>query len=242
MIYRSARQGVCGQLKDNLLGKLKLQQMEKTEMDLSDEQLIIAIQKSMVNAGELLADANLLHENDRLPRAYTLYQLAMEETGKALRIYGSIILGKLDTEQGRKEFKRDFTDHIEKAQSARAMMLIVIDSIRRTSPELAMKLYDWTFAEYTDSKTLNDYKNYSLYTSWVDGAYKTPSEVITKDRINYIELMANARFKAARAFTDASIDNIKEVKKYAKQHPPNDESMEKWIANLFGAENHPEKE
>lgn len=202
-------------------------------MDLSDEQLVVAIQKSMANAGELLADAKLLRDNGRLPRAYTLYQLAMEETGKALRIYSSLILGKLDTEKGRKEFISDFKDHIEKAQSARGMMLIVIDSIRRTSPELAMKLYDWTLAEFNGSKTLNDYKNYSLYTSWVDGAYQLPSEVITKGRVDYIELMANARFKATKAFIDVSVNNIEEVKQYAKKNPPNDETIERWMQNLF---------
>jgi AbiV family abortive infection protein len=217
--------------------------MAKTEMDFSDEQLTVAIQKSMLNAGELLADAKLLQENGRLPRAYTLYQLAMEETGKALRTYGSIILGKLDTEPGRKEFKRIFTDHVEKAQSARGMMLIVIDSIRRTNPETALKLYDWTLAEFNGSKTLNDYKNYSLYTSWVDGAYQLPSEVITKGRVDYIELMATTRFKAAKAFMDVSINNIEEVKQYAKKNPPNDQSIEKWIQHLFDEDSkNPNKE
>jgi AbiV family abortive infection protein len=207
--------------------------MGKTEMNFSDQQLIVAIQKSMVNAGELLADAKLLHENARLSRAYTLYQLAMEETGKALRTYASIILGVLNTEKGRKEFKRTFADHVEKAQSARSMMLIVIDSVRREYPEIAMKLYEWTFTEFTDSKTLNDYKNYSLYTSWVDGAYKMPSEVITKGRVNYIELMSAVRFKAASAFIDGSIKNIEETKQFAKKNLPTDKSVEEWIQNLF---------
>jgi AbiV family abortive infection protein len=207
--------------------------MAKTEMDLSDEQLIVAIQKSMTNAEELLADAKLLQENGRLPRAYTLYQLAMEETGKALRTYASVILGTLETAQGRKEFKSTFTDHVEKAQSARSIMLFVIDGIRRTNPEIAMKLYDWTITEYTKSKTLNDYKNYSLYTSWVDGAYQLPSEVITKGRVDYIELMATARFKAAKAFLDGSVGNIEETKQYVKKNPPTGKSIEEWIQHLF---------
>ena len=77
------------------------------------------------------------------------------------------------------------------------------------------------------------FKNYSLYTSWVEGAYRLPSEAITKGRVDYIELMANTRFSATKAFIDVSVNNIEEVKQYEKKHPPTAESIERWIQHRF---------
>ena len=43
------------------------------------------------NATNLIKEADLLFQNNYLPRAYTLYQLAIEEIGKCTIIYRAII-------------------------------------------------------------------------------------------------------------------------------------------------------
>jgi AbiV family abortive infection protein len=47
-------------------------------MNIQESKLIIAIEKSIENSEELLSDAQLLHLNNRLPRAYALYQKSNE--------------------------------------------------------------------------------------------------------------------------------------------------------------------
>lgn len=202
-------------------------------MNLDEKSLLIAIEKSMINAEELLFDADLLQRNGRMARAYTLYQLATEETGKAMRIYGSIVLGLLSTEKGRKEFVKNFTSHIEKAQSARSLSLLVIEEIRRKDEQLGDKLLDMLMTEFSESKTLNDYKNFSLYTSWIDDSYKTPMEMITNGKVNYIELMSKNRFAVAKAFFQSALQIIDQVKQLAIENPMTEERILEWTEKLL---------
>ena len=184
------------------------------KMSLEESDMLVAIDKSMTNAEELIADAELLAAHGRVPRTYTLYQLAIEEIGKALRIYSSIVLGLLKTSKQQKQFREDFINHVEKAQSARVLTLIGVQSIQKTNPELAKQLVDMVLKEYINPQILNAYKNYSLYTSWVEDAFKTPKEVITQERVNYIELMAKNRLAVAKAFFRGALSIIDELKQF----------------------------
>jgi AbiV family abortive infection protein len=211
------------------------------KMSLEERDLLVAIDKSMMNAEDLLADAGLLATNDRLPRAYTLYQLAMEEIGKAMRIYGSIVLGLLKTAKQKQQFRDDFTNHVEKAQSARTLSLIASEVIKKTNPEFAQQFLSMVLEEYSNPQKLNAYKNYSLYTSWVENSYKTPKEVITQGRVNYIELMAKNRLAVAKAFFKGALTIIDEVKQLAADNPLNEqqlmEQMTEWASKFHNTLN-----
>lgn len=58
-------------------------------MNFNEKDLLIAVSKSILNSEDLISDADLLLDNNRLARAYALYQLAIEEAGKAMDIYSS---------------------------------------------------------------------------------------------------------------------------------------------------------
>jgi AbiV family abortive infection protein len=49
------------------------------------------INKSLDNASELYDDAEILFKLKRYPRAYTLYQLSIEEIGKVSIIYNFLL-------------------------------------------------------------------------------------------------------------------------------------------------------
>src|SRR2546421_7932122 len=146
-------------------------------MNLSENELLIAIRKSLINSEDLISDAELLKKNERLPRAYALYQLAIEETGKAMNIYANIILGI-----SHKTLCKNFKNHIAKAQIARMLSVFYSIELIKTDTLNGEKLLEWTLLEIKDASMLNDYKNYSLYTSFIDNTYKTPKEIINIDR------------------------------------------------------------
>jgi AbiV family abortive infection protein len=159
----------------------------------------------------------------------------MEEVGKAMQIYASIVLQLLGTQKDRNKFIRTFRDHKEKAQSARSLTIIVVDTLRKGNPELAEKMTEWTLNEFSESDNLNKYKNYSLYTSFKDGVYQSPREVITAGKVNYIELMSQNRLNVAKAFLSIWLPNIDKAKEFAKNNPLTEEQMvELAVKTFFG--------
>lgn len=53
-------------------------------MKITESLLIDIAQKSLENAKSLIDDALLLKQHERFSRAYTLFQLAIEEAGKSI--------------------------------------------------------------------------------------------------------------------------------------------------------------
>lgn len=76
------------------------------------------------NADELLADAELLLENDRTPRAGALAVMATEELSK-LHLCLAAVTGEADVPSAR---SREWTDHRDKLQTAKAFQLGFIDA------------------------------------------------------------------------------------------------------------------
>jgi AbiV family abortive infection protein len=206
-------------------------------MNLDEKILIDAVEKSIRNAEDLILDAELLQKNNRLPRAYTLYQLAMEEVGKAVKIYSSIIIGLPGTEKEKKDFLKLLRNHIDKAQSARILTFFVVGAVKEHNKELADQLIQWTLEETNDPEMLNDYKNYGLYTSFIDDGYKMPSEVITDGRVNYIEVMSKNRLAVAKAFVMSGLPHLDSLKAFVASNQLTEnkvtEMMEKLITSTF---------
>lgn len=203
-------------------------------MNINENALIDAIRKSIKNSEELLSDAQLLLQNKRLPRAYALYQLSMEEAGKAMDIFGNIILGLLNTHEGVKKFKRTFKNHVEKSQIARMMSLSYALHVTEENKEIGEKLVRWIMKELGEADVLNDYKNYSLYTSYIDNAYKMPSEIITQERVNYIEMMATHRLLCIKTYLDIGLNNLHDLQQYSLENPMTEEKNRNMIKEFIG--------
>jgi AbiV family abortive infection protein len=198
-------------------------------MNIQESKLIIAIEKSIENSEDLLSDAQLLHEHHRLPRAYALYQLAIEEAGKAMDIYGNIVLGLLNDDKGVKKFRWTFTNHIEKAQRVRMLSLMFAIELKKENKEVGEMLIGWIVKEIQEPETLNDYKNYSLYTSFIKNEYRMPNEVITKERVNYIKLMAMHRVGLTKTYLKMSLEHLATLKDYTSKNPMNENALQESI-------------
>jgi len=77
-------------------------------MNFNEKGLLSAVSKSILNSEDLISDAELLLDNNRLARAYALFQLAIEEAGKAMDVYQSLLFGTYKDSEGHKNTKRKF--------------------------------------------------------------------------------------------------------------------------------------
>jgi AbiV family abortive infection protein len=71
---------------------------------LDDNNLIEGIRKCIINAKSLIDDALLLKEHGRFARAYTLFQLSIEELGKSSILYFFATSQDVDKETNLKKF------------------------------------------------------------------------------------------------------------------------------------------
>ena len=74
------------------------------------------------------------------------------------------------------------------------------------------------------AKEINDYKNYSLYTSFIDDTYKTPCEIITEKMVSVIRSVAKDRVMLVKQFFSIPPKQYEEMKKYAAENPITNEN------------------
>jgi len=83
------------------------------------------------------------------------------------------------------------------------------------------------------AKEINDYKNYSLYTSFFDDTYKTPREIITGKMVSVIRNLAKNRVVLVKQFVTIPSKQYEEMKTYAAEHPiTNEDSDEEAVKFL----------
>lgn len=164
--------------------------------------------KSIKNAVELIDDALLLKENNRKERAYTLFQLAIEEIGKALKIFFFLI--KKDNQDNFDKFYKKLIGrdgHIEKTKTSIGVDLLILNDLKEKGLK-TKELFESTVHEYRNVDKLNDYKNYSLYTSYIDGQFALPSQIINKQLVETIAIRATTRLNIASQFIKFGLDNL----------------------------------
>lgn len=188
-------------------------------MKLSEQILIEVCQKSLENARELIGEADLLKENQKIARSYTLYQLATEEVGKAIYCYLIIFQKQYDDPAIKLEFDKVFRSHKIKTDKSSSLNIMIAQVLYKGNFEGAMKFLEETIEEGKQLNHINDFKNYSLYTSIVDSNVKNPSEIITERHLANIELKAKSRFGATNAFVKVGIEHLESLRKYQNENP-----------------------
>ncbi len=196
-------------------------------MNFNEEKLLIAVSKSISNSEDLISDADLLLNNDRLPRAHALYLLAIEEAGKAMDVYGSLLLGTFKDIEGQKILKENFKSHIKKAGRARTISILwALQLVKNNNKSKGEEILLSVFQEMEVAKEINDYKNYSLYTSFIDDTYKTPFEIITEKMVSVIRELAKNRVVLVKQFCMISSKQYEEMKTYAEENPTTSEDSD----------------
>jgi len=189
-------------------------------MNFSEKELLIAVSKSISNCEELISDADLLLDYDRLPRAHALYLLAIEEAGKAMDIFSSLLLGTYKDRQGQKTLRENFKNHLEKAGRARLISIVwAVQLFKNNDKSKGEEILSSVFQEMQAAKEINDYKNYSLYTSVIDNTYKAPKEIITEKMVSVIRSVAKDRVALIKQFFMIPQQQYEEMKKYAAENP-----------------------
>jgi len=138
---------------------------------------------SLCNSFDLFNDGILLLRNGRLCRAYTLFQLSMEEAGKTMLLLDGFVIFKIyENVKGLKDFKnlnnnyalldKVFYNHPEKMKYAMKHELRILNGFIKhfnTSPGAGISHQrDQLEEDLKIVNELNNMKNYSLYT-FVEG-------------------------------------------------------------------------
>lgn len=169
--------------------------------ELNANEIARGMKLCQLNASELYDDAEILLAANRLPRAYTLYQLAIEEIGK-IRILSSLFYSlKIKEKIDYKKINKNFLSHQPKARESigfeQIPVMLMYNGAKEEIEKENLKQY---FKELLDEKNkteiFNSYKNFSLYVSIYNGVFVTPKDMITIDRINNIRTSALIRLKS----------------------------------------------
>ncbi|WP_395049133.1 AbiV family abortive infection protein [Flavobacterium sp.] len=165
-----------------------------------------AIEKSLGNAKELIEEAEILAEKNKVARAYTLFQFSIEEVGKAFLTFNFVLKGDIESDVETKKFYKNFINHLAKTEFSQGIDFMF--AIMADKSDLTKKLLENSFFELGKVHISNDYKNYSLYTSLIDNKFHKPSEIITKEKLDKIAYYAKLRLQVAEPFLNLGIQNF----------------------------------
>lgn len=188
-------------------------------MKLSENLLIQVCKKSLENARDLISDADILNANKRIPRAYTLYQLATEELGKAIYCYLIIFEERYDDPIIMAEFEKVFFSHQKKADKSSSLNIVIAQVLCKGSFKDALNFIEESIEERKQLKEIDNLKNYSLYTSVINSQVKNPIDVISETILSKIELKAKSRFGAINAFVTIGIEHLSALREHQKANP-----------------------
>lgn len=180
-------------------------------MKLTKEILLEVVNKAVLNAGQLVDEAKILKEHKKFARAFTLYQLSIEEIGKASMAFSFLLFGNLEDDTEQKVFLKEFRDHKTKTKRAAGIDLTIARTI--DNREVSRTLILNVVKQHGEVDKINDYKNYSLYTSLIDGAVHLPSEFISQQLVEDLGFYAEIRFEASRQYYEAAIRDFDELVK-----------------------------
>jgi AbiV family abortive infection protein len=170
--------------------------LNKTFMKVDKEELFSAIRKSLTNAKELFEDAQILKKYNRIARAYTLFQLAIEEIGKAFLVYNFLLQNDFSKFS---KFQKEFSNHIIKTETAIWIDMLLFEF---ANEDLKRKILFNVLVQTKKTNELNNLKNYSLYTSFKNNKFYLPSEIISLEKINKIEFHAKIRLDLASPYLE----------------------------------------
>lgn len=187
-------------------------------MKLSNNELTDAIYKCLSNAEDLISDANCLKDNNRKERAYSLFQLGSEEIGKAFIIYYYMLTEDRNDMKAFNKFLKEFRDHKLKIKRFISIDYFVLLATKDVIND-KLKFLNSSNYEFENIDKLNDFKNYSLYTSFMKGKFWAPKDIITATDIKRMEFRTFSRFTMAKTILIPAIEHYQEIKDYYDANP-----------------------
>jgi len=179
--------------------------------DLSPDEIKRGIFLALENARELSEDAEILFKSGKYARAYTLYQLGMEEVGKSNILFNALAgLRYNHKDVDWNAMNKGFWRHTTKSERAIAIEKLMVDMLKTEATDVA-GIEDWE-AYYEqlsniDVDKLDKMKNDSLYLGFEDGKFRLPKDAITKEMTEEIKVSFGIRFKTNETLIHYFVDN-----------------------------------
>jgi AbiV family abortive infection protein len=186
--------------------------------NVTDKELEVGIEKSLKNAKELIEEGDILFKENRVSRAYCLYQLAVEEVGKSRLLFGLIMNRKLGENIDYKVVNREFSHHQTKSKSALTFemlaLLLMYSSKKDNTAQKRKASFTEAIQRVQDENnvhTLNNNKNNSLYVGIKDRNFFEPSDMISKKMA--IELRTNVliRLEAGKTVLNDMLNDLENI-------------------------------
>ena len=178
--------------------------MIKKVLELNKSILVNCVEKCLQNARELFEEAELLKDNKKYPRAYTLYHLCNEEIGKVFIIFQYLIQNDYSEEKVKK-FYSEFTNHKPKIKTSRNILTIMLLLIQKEISE-----DDYNNLSYTKEAIdkLNNFKNLSLYSFIKNKSAFKPSDIFGLDEVNLIRPNCELGLNYSEKFCRLALNDI----------------------------------
>ncbi len=178
---------------------------------MTEVQLLNGLKLSYENASQLIEEADGLFIFERYSRAYALYQLAIEEVGKALIIFQAI-LDKINGIEINEEYfnQRNFKHHQTKTKKVLRIQISIFEIMSEKSSSLKNILKELR-EKYSNSRLLNDRKNQSLYVGIEGERFNSPQDAITKELTKEFSSFAKLCLLGIKSIVDYPFDAIEEI-------------------------------
>ena len=145
-------------------------------------------------------------------------------------IYSSLLFGTYKDSKGQKILRENFKDRIKKAGRSRIIsILLALQLFKNNNKIKGEEILNSVLLEMGAAKEINDYKNYSLYTSFIDNTYKTPGEIITRKMVSVLKSLAMDRVLLVKQFFMIPSKQYEKMKKQAEENPITNEDSDEEV-------------
>lgn len=155
------------------------------------QQLDAGVDAALANARSLIEEAKLLLGGGFHARAYTLSHIAREELAKVTMLYTSGLRMLAEHPVDWSKLHKRLRDHKSKLTSDALMSFV-------SAPGAVEAVQLETMLAGTNTR--NEWKNESLYIALKEGNFKTPSEMITRNKAERTIALAIFAFENATDF------------------------------------------
>lgn len=192
-----------------------MKKSKNQDIKLDKDLLIKAVRKSILNAADLIKDATILKDHKRIPRSYALFQLAMEEVGKAMTTYGFLLFEDFENKEAQAKFLKNSKDHKKKTSKAIGFDFFLLEALK--SNQSKKEFIKFINKQYSNLDRINDLKNLSLYASFYKDDFVLPTEVISIEELHGIEVFVKFRYTGAEKIINIGLENFEGVFEAAKK-------------------------
>ena len=161
------------------------------KLNMTEEQIVIGVPKIVDNANSLLKDADLLYNEKRYERAFSIYQLSIEEIAKAFFLINVVLFDELSKPEIQTRIKKEIKNHKFKIHKSIGLQSLVNSFFKDINMETYENLVIESFEEMKNIDITNNKKNWGFYTSFKNNIFQSPRELIKDKDVSDIKKKAS---------------------------------------------------